>query len=121
MLMRAVAVSQADNRKVVFTQNDPLFIDKARRFPGASFLIGADSVERLLDPRWYGGKSEAVIDMLSEFERLGTRFYVFGRDSGNGMVRMSDIPVIGHFKSLFIEMPDNKFKISSSQLRAQNR
>lgn len=120
LLMRAVSVSQDHEcREVIVTQNDPLFIDKARAYPGAGFLIGSDSMERLLDPRWYGGKTEAVIDMLSEFERLGTRFYVFGRDSGSGMVRMSDIPVIGHFRSLFVQMPDNKYAISSSQIRAK--
>lgn len=118
MLAKAVKIRMSDpTRCVLFTQNDPLFIDKARKFPGASFLVGADSVERLLDPRWYGGKPEAVVDMLDEFERLGTRFYVFGRDSGKGMVRMSDIPVIGHHKNMFVQMPDNKYAISSTQIR----
>lgn len=59
----------------LFTQDDPLYMDKARRFPGRSFLVGADALARLLDLRW----GHEVEPMLEEFARLGTTFRVNGR------------------------------------------
>ena len=59
----------------LFTEGDPLYLDKARRFPGRTFLIGVDALSRMLDPRW----GTPVEPMLEEFQRLEARFRVAGR------------------------------------------
>jgi cytidyltransferase-like protein len=59
----------------VFTQGDPLYLDKARAFPRVPFVLGADALVRMLDPKW----GVDVEELLAEFGRLGTRFYVIGR------------------------------------------
>ena len=64
------------HRTVLFTENDPLYIDKAKAYPGSSFVIGADALVRMLDPKW-GPTPEQV---CSEFKALQTHFYVFGRE-----------------------------------------
>ena len=61
----------------------PTYRDKARLFPGATFVVGHDTAIRLLDPRWYGGVA-ARDAMLDELEALGTRFLVFGRVDASG-------------------------------------
>ena len=33
----------------------PLFIDKARLFPGCTFVVGSDTIKRILDKKYYGG------------------------------------------------------------------
>lgn len=63
------------HRSVLFTDGDPMYIDKAHRFPGRGLLIGADAFERLFDPKW-GLDTTAV---LTEMQQLGTTLLVFDR------------------------------------------
>ena len=49
VLQRAKLLSGHDR---FFSQGDPLYLDKARRWPGARILMGLDALERMLDPRW---------------------------------------------------------------------
>jgi Cytidylyltransferase-like len=59
----------------LFTANDPLYLDKARRFPGARILIGVDAVERMLDPRW----GVEVAPLIEELRQLGIKLLVADR------------------------------------------
>ncbi len=59
----------------LFSEGDALYVDKARRNPGASFLLGADALERLLDPKW----GPEPLPMLYEIAALGCRFLVLDR------------------------------------------
>ena len=59
---------------VLLTDNAPLFIDKARRYPGVPMVIGADVMQGILDTRHYGGSLKNLFDVLDEFHRLGTVF-----------------------------------------------
>jgi cytidyltransferase-like protein len=110
MLERAKMLRGKD---VVFTEGDALFIEKARRFPGASFIVGADTARRMLDPKWC-----PVEPMIDEFRDLGTKFYVLGRvqDDG-GFVTLADIPEARGLGDIFKHV-DGRWDISSTQLRA---
>ena len=72
MLERAKGMA---HRSVLFTDGDPMYIDKARRFPGRGLIIGADAFERFFDPRW-GLDAETV---LGEMAKLHTTLFVFNR------------------------------------------
>jgi hypothetical protein len=63
------------SRSVEFTHDEPLFIDKARRRPGSIFLIGADTMQRLLDPNW----GPNIDEMLLEMKELKVSFLVMDR------------------------------------------
>lgn len=73
MLRRAKTLQ---DRTVLFTENDPLYLDKARRRPGRVWVIGADALVRMLDPKW-GVEPEKLV---KEFYDLETTFIVFGRE-----------------------------------------
>jgi nicotinic acid mononucleotide adenylyltransferase len=73
MILRA---KRLQNRIVLFTRNDPFYIDKARAHEGTPLVIGADALLRLIDPKWGLNAKE----MFDEFDRLNTVFYVFGRE-----------------------------------------
>lgn len=102
-------------QNVFYSQGDPLFIDKARSHPGVPFAIGADTMDRMLDPKWC-----PVEPMLEEFHNLGTKFYVRGRIV-NGEFLYRD-NVANKWKlnekdgSLFIHMP-GRCDISSTEIR----
>lgn len=67
-------VSQLKGVDCLVDWDNALYIQKARRYPGAAFAIGADAFDRMLDPRWCD-----VPEMLREFRELRTCFYVADR------------------------------------------
>jgi hypothetical protein len=111
MLQRAAYLK---GRNVLFTEDDPLYIDKARRFPGATFIVGIDAVQRLLDPKW----GTPVLPTLNEFVRLGTRFKVAPREVDGKLLRFSDVPIPEAYKGMFQELSPTAYtKLSSTALR----
>jgi nicotinamide mononucleotide (NMN) deamidase PncC len=103
--------------RALFTRGDPLYIDKARRFPGVPLVLGSDALARMLDPKW----GPAVKPMLYEFARLGTRFFVSPRTIGGKRLTVDEafytIDVDCELRELFIEL-DGSFSESSRELRA---
>lgn len=102
--------------RCVFTEGDALYIDKARRFPGRSILIGADALARMLDERW----GAPVAPMLREFSELGTRFLVFGRTIDGVFMTAQTVldaaRVPAERRVLFREL-DGRWDLSSSDAR----
>ncbi len=103
-------------RPRLFTEGDALYLDKARRNPNASFLIGTDALERLLDPKW----GPEPIPMLYEIARLGCRFLVIERGESTlaGVLDRARVPnelrYAGH---LFATVP-GRWDMSSTELRS---
>jgi hypothetical protein len=99
-------------RPIILTERDPLFIDKARQFPGAGIALGADALIRMLDPSW----GPNVGEMLETFRALGTRFYVVGRVVDGRWTTIDDVPIPDGFRRLF-EPVDGRHDVSSTALR----
>jgi hypothetical protein len=100
----------------LFTEGDALFIEKARRFPGRTFIVGVDALARMLDPRW----GTEISSMLEELRTLGTRFCVFGRLVDGHEVAPEEVfsTVPGPFREMFVAVP-GRWDVSSSELRAR--
>lgn len=62
------------------------YVDKAQRFPGFGFLIGADTACRIFDPKYYDDRLTHE-EALRIFVRLGTVFYVLDRVCQDGALR----------------------------------
>ena len=97
------------------------FSDKARLFPNSTFIIGADTLVRIFDERFYASRRE----MMEEFEIFNTNnnnFLVFGREYKNRFIELNDIQVPDSIKSRFRGFGENIFRkdVSSSTIRAQN-
>lgn len=103
---------------VLFTQGDGLYVEKARRFPGFAFLVGADAVKGLLDTKYYGGEAERE-DVLIELHELGTRFYVAGRKNPktDEFETLDDLVIPHAFARLFIPV-QARLDLSSTEIRA---
>jgi hypothetical protein len=99
-------------RPIVLTERDPLFIDKARQFPGAGIALGVDGLIRMLDRSW----GPNVVDMLEIFRALGTRFYVAGRSVGGHWTTIDDVAIPVRFRDLF-ESVEGRHDVSSTELR----
>ncbi len=98
----------------------PTFVEKSRLFPGATFVIGADTVERLVAPRYYGDSEERMQAALEEMAGRGTRFLVAVRRDPAGRIRsLEDAPIPSRFGAMFTQIPESRFRqdTSSTELR----
>ncbi len=84
MLQRAKMMKGQD---FILTEDDPLFLDKVRKFPGAHFIIGADTMERMLDPKW-GVEIDTLLDTLNQLEAV---FHVPNRLVGSEVLYCQNI------------------------------
>ncbi|HII01678.1 TPA: hypothetical protein HA351_08545 [Methanosarcinaceae archaeon] len=60
--------------------NAPLFLQKADLFPNSTFIIGADTFNRLFDAKYYNGTVDTPA-ILKSFKEKNVRFMVFHRKS----------------------------------------
>jgi hypothetical protein len=113
MLRRARALA---GHARLFTEGDPLYIDKARRFPGRTFLVGADALARMLDPRW----GTPVGPMLDELARLGARFRVSARVVDGVETTLAELidRVPPEHREMFAGVT-GRWDVSSTELRAR--
>ena len=99
----------------------PTFVEKARLFPSAAFVIGADTAERLVAPKYDGDEEGRMHGALEEIGSSGASFLVAVRiDAGGRLRALSDIPVPRRYADLFTEIPEHRFRLdtSSSAIRA---
>lgn len=97
----------------LFTVNDPLYIEKARCFPGAKFIVGSDALIRMLDPKW----GPDPVKMMDEFRHLGVRFLVADREDHGAIVSLDDIPNAPRDICTRIMRPAQHLGLSSTKLR----
>jgi len=102
----------------------PTFVEKARLFPGTTFVVGADTAERLVAPKYYGDDELRMHVALEEIANSGSSFLVAVRIDAVGRVRaLNDIPVPRRYADLFTEIPEHRFRVdtSSSEIRTRRR
>ena len=102
----------------------PTFLEKARVFPRTTFVIGADTAERLVAPKYYGDDEARMQVALEEIASSGGSFLVAVRIDAAGRLRaLSDIPVPRRYTDLFTPIPEHRFRLdtSSSEIRARGR
>jgi len=102
----------------------PTFVEKSRLFSRTTFVIGADTAERLIAPKYYGDDEARMHMALEEIANSGGSFLVAVRVDAAGRVRaLNDIPVPRRYADLFTEIPEHRFRldISSSEIRARGR
>jgi hypothetical protein len=100
----------------------PTFVEKSRLFPGTTFVIGADTAERLFGTKYYGDDEARMHMALEEIANSGSSFLVAVRIDAAGRLRaLNDIPVPQRYADLFTEIPEHRFRLdtSSSELRAR--
>jgi len=102
----------------------PTFLEKSRLFPRTTFVIGADTAERLFAAKYYGDDEDRMHGALEEIGTSGASFLVAVRIDAAGRVRaLNDIPVPPRYADLFTEIPEHRFRVdaSSSEIRARRR
>jgi len=101
--------------------NAPTFAEKSAALPGTTFVVGFDTAERILQPRFYGGEAEGVTRALEAIRRAGCRFLVAGRLTRAKFQTAEDLHIPAGFADLFAGLSEDEFRedISSTELRAK--
>jgi hypothetical protein len=101
----------------------PTFVEKAELFPGVVFLVGADTAERIVQARFYGGSAEQLDRAMTELRSRGCRFLTAGRINAAGdFIDLSCLNIPAAYRDLFTAIPAGDFRVDlcSTQLRHDN-
>jgi hypothetical protein len=106
----------------VWLTRAPLFTDKARLFPSATFAIGADTAQRLVDARYYANDENLLCQAFDFFRKQSCRFLVADRADANGhYLGLQDIAMPETFRDLFRPIPFDIFRMDVSSTSLRNR
>ncbi len=99
------------------------FVDKSLLFPGQVFVVGIDTAERILQPRFYGGSTSRRDAALNEIASQRCSFLVAGRVVDGRLRGGDDLSIPAGFHELFAVLPTSAFRrdISSTDLRLRCR
>ena len=112
-------ISQFAGYFSVYLTNAPTFLEKSRLFAEATFIVGFDTAERILMPRYYGDSEDNLFAALREIRSHGCNFLVAPRaNKDNQLKTVHDMVIPVEFVELFDELPDFRQDISSTELRA---
>jgi hypothetical protein len=119
---------EIDERSRQFQPDDTLwltraatFVEKAALFPGATFLVGAETIARIAEQRYYGNDPQAADDAIAQILAAGCRFLVFGRVVGGTFRTLGELVLPAQLLAACEEVPAEKFRedVSSTELRNQ--
>ena len=110
---------QFDAGQSVWLSRAPTFEEKSCRFPGATFLVGADTLRRIADPHYYGDDPAACRQAIGQIAARGCRFLVFGRVVEGRFTSLRDLDLPDTLRSLCREVPADQFRedVSSTEIR----
>ena len=114
-------LEQFQGRADIAITRVPVFYEKASLFPGSTFVIGYDTMTRLVDPSYYGDSPQRMNAALSELRGLRCDFLIAGRVEGGSFKTLEDLPIPPDYAEMFTQIPESAFRedISSTELRRQ--
>jgi len=97
------------------------FTDKAALFPNSVFIIGADTLTRILDEKFYLSRQD-MLAKLDLFNSHNINFLVFGRKIKTEFISLGSVDIPPHISDRFIGFGEEVFRddISSSDIRKQS-
>ncbi len=113
----------------------PTFQEKSALFGQSTFVVGADTIERIADPRYYDNDADKRDEAISAIHDADCGFLVFGRSfpdakplaSETAPNRVSsfrsldDLRLPDNLRSLCAEVPQAEFDISISSTQIRNQ
>jgi nicotinic acid mononucleotide adenylyltransferase len=114
-------LDQFDVATPVWITNTPTFVEKARAFPGVVFVVGADTISRIAEPKYYGDDPARRDAAVGELAALGCRFLVFGRAVDERFSGLDDVALPKALRALCTAVSESDFRadVSSTEIRAR--
>ena len=94
------------------------FSEKAEMFPNSVFIIGADSLMREFDEKFYKNYKD-MIEHIDRFNDHNINFLVFGRKVGKKFISLDSISVPDIIKDRCTGFDEGTFRddVSSTEIR----
>lgn len=107
----------------VTLNREPLYCDKAALYPGSTFILGYDTAHRLVDPAYYSGSRQDMIQALDIIRQYNCRFLIAGRLSNGVFHTLADLPIPPGYTDLFdgLSQEDFRMDISSTEIRERSQ
>lgn len=98
----------------------PTFVAKARALGGVVFVVGADTLARIGQARYYGGAA-ARDRAFAEMRALGCGFLVYGRRQRGVFLTLDELSPPPGLATLCVGVPEREFRcdVSSTARRAE--
>jgi hypothetical protein len=111
-------LQQFKNRHHWIITKQGRFSEKSAMFPNSVFIIGADTLLRILNEKFYLNYKD-MMNQLDLFNHHNINFLVFGRNVNNKFFTLSNITLPNHISSRFTGFDENIFRndISSTIIR----
>lgn len=95
------------------------FEEKAKFFRPRWFVVGCDTVKRIVDLRFYRGEQKRLEAAIETWQRLDVRFLVFGRNAGSVFEELEHLRLPLPFRSLCEGLTEREFRsdLSSTEIR----
>jgi len=105
----------------VWLTRAPTFVEKAALFPGATFVVGIDTILRIADPKYYGGDPQRRSMAIRDLADRGCDFLVFGRNVEGHFWTLNDVTLPAELEKVCHAVPEDEFRrdVSSTKLRRE--
>jgi len=115
---RLSALRQLDETAKIVLTDAPTFWQKAALFSGCTFVVGADTLVRIGNPRYYKDTTDRDA-AIAEIADRGCRFLVFGRLIDDRFQVLSELAIPDKLRDLCDEVSAAEFRddVSSTELR----
>jgi nicotinic acid mononucleotide adenylyltransferase len=115
-------VEQFPREAILWLTRAPTFVEKSRLSAGCTFVVGADTLARIADLRYYDGQPRQLAEAVRAIAANGCRFLVFGRLIGTRFCSVGELELPRDLRALCEAIPPEQFRldISSTELRARD-
>jgi nicotinamide mononucleotide (NMN) deamidase PncC len=98
------------------------FAEKAALYPKAVFVVGADTIARIADEKYYGGSRERRDSAIGTLAARGCRFLVFGRVVDGRFMLPSELNLPSQLRGMCDEVCESDFRqdVCSTELRGES-
>ncbi len=107
----------------VWLTNTPTFEEKAKLFPGATFVLGVDTMQRISELRFYRNHVDLLERALRTFHDCSVHFLVFGRLMDGHFTTLDDLNLPTTLAQVSSAVPEDAYRndTSSTAIRQQVR
>lgn len=112
------------SRAKLFSDKARLYQKKSGRESGIKFVVGLDTVHRIVNPKYYAEEDGGLTGALTQLKCLGCSFIVGGRENKLGQFEtLSEAAIPEGFADMFEQVSEDEFRVdlSSSEIRQQQR
>ncbi|CAG9312910.1 unnamed protein product [Blepharisma stoltei] len=105
-----------DFSQPIMITNRSLYVNKSMLFKNSTFIVGYDTIVRILNPIYYSDANSLMIAM-GEIKLHGNKFLVAGRvvDEEYRELRVDEVPDV--LRGLIIPLPNFREDVSSTEIR----